>query len=120
MDPTTMLRTAACLFALTALGGLLMAGIRFFGGRNPPAWVAMAHGLLAGAGVTLLAYAAVSASVPRLAVISLVLFLLAALGGLVLNLRYEWNRLLLPASLVIGHAVVAVLAFGLLLAAAWG
>ena len=120
MDPTTMLRTAACLFVLTALGGLLMAGIRFFGARNPPASVALVHGLLAGAGVTLLAYATATAAVPRLAVISLALFLLAALGGLVLNLRYEWNRRLLPVSLVIGHAVVAVLAFGLLLAAAWG
>jgi hypothetical protein len=49
-----------------------------------------------------------------------VLFLLAALGGLVLNLRYEWNRLLLPAPLVIGHALIAVIGFVLLLAAAWG
>ena len=41
MDPTTMLRTASCLFVLAALGGLLMAGIRFFGKRNPPPWVAL-------------------------------------------------------------------------------
>lgn len=120
MDPTTMLRTAACLFLIAALGGLVMAGIRFFGARNPPPWVALVHGLLAGAGLTLLAYAAVTAAVPQLAVFALVLFLVAALGGLVLNLRYEWNRQLLPASLVIGHAIVAVLGFVLLLAAAWG
>ena len=120
MDPTTMLRAAACLFLIAALGGLAMAGIRFFGGRNPPPWVALVHGLLAGAGLTLLAYAAVTSTVPQLAVFALVLFLVAALAGLVLNLRYEWNRQLLPASLVIGHAVVAVLGFVLLLAAAWG
>jgi hypothetical protein len=119
MDPTTMLRTAAFLFVLTALGGLLMAAIRFFGKRNPPAWVTMVHGLFAAAGVTLLAYAAATASVPRMAIVALALFLLAAAGGVVLNLYYEWNRKLLPAPLVIGHAAVAILAFVLLLVAAW-
>ena len=119
MDGMTMLRTAAWLFVLTALGGLLMAGIRFFGARNPPPWVALVHGLLAGAGVTLLAYAAATADVPRLALVALALFLLAALGGVILNLRYEWNRELLPAGLVIGHAVAAVAGFALLLVAAW-
>jgi hypothetical protein len=120
MDSMTMLRTAACLFVLAALGGLLMAGIRFFGGRNPPPWIALVHGLLAGAGVTLLAYATAIGEVPQLAIVALVLFLLAALGGVVLNLRYEWNRKLLPVSLVIGHALAAIVGFGLLLVAAWG
>jgi hypothetical protein len=119
MDPTTMLRTAACLFVLTALGGLLMAGIRFMGKRNPPPWIAMLHGLLAGAGVTLLAYAALTTTVPAMATIALLLFVLAALGGLVLNLHYEWNRRLLPAPLLVVHALVAVVGFVLLLVAAW-
>ena len=119
MDPTTMLRTAACLFVLTALGGLLMAGIRFMGKRNPPPWIAMLHGLLAGAGVTLLAYAAFTATIPATATIALLLFVLAALGGLVLNLNYEWNRRLLPAPLLVVHALVAVAGFVLLLFAAW-
>jgi hypothetical protein len=114
-----MLRTAACLLVLTALGGLLMAGIRFMGKRNPPPWIAMLHGLLAGAGVTLLAYASLTAAVPATATIALLLFVLAALGGLVLNLKYEWNRALLPAPLLVGHAVVAVVGFVLLLVAAW-
>jgi hypothetical protein len=120
MDPMTMLRTSACLFAIAALGGLLMAGIRFGGARNPPPWLALVHGLLAGAGLTLLAYVSVTAEVPRFAVYALVLFLIAALGGLVLNLRYEWNRELLPKGLVVGHALIAVIGFVLLLVAAWG
>jgi len=119
MDPTTMLRTAACLFVLTALGGLLMAGIRLMGKRNPPPWIAMLHGLLAGAGVTLLAYAALTTTIPATATIALVLFAIAALGGLVLNLNYEWNRRLLPLPLMIVHALVAVTGFVLLLVAAW-
>lgn len=120
MDAMTMLRTSACLFVIAALGGVLMAGIRFGGKRNPPPWLALVHGLMAGAAVTLLAYVSVTSQVPQLAVVALVLFLLAALGGLVLNLRYEWNRQLLPAGLVVGHALLAVIGFALVLVAAWG
>jgi hypothetical protein len=119
MDSTTMLRTAACLFLLAALGGLVMAGIRFGGQRNPPPWIAMLHGLLAGAGLTLLAYAAVTTVLPATALLALALFVLAALGGLVLNLNYEWNRRLLPVPLLVVHALVAVAGFALLLVAAW-
>ena len=119
MDPTMMLRTAACLFLLAALGGLLMAGVRFMGKRNPPPWIAMLHGLLAGAGLTLLDYAAFTSTIPATATLALVLFVLAALGGLVLNLNYEWNRRLLPAPLLVVHALVAVSGFVLLLVAAW-
>jgi hypothetical protein len=119
MDPMTMLRTSAWLFVVTALGGIVMAGIRFFGARNPPPWLALVHGLLAAAGLTLLAYLSAIGQAPGLALFSLALFLLAALGGLVLNLRYEWNRQLLPAALVVGHAILAVAAFALLLVAAW-
>ena len=114
-----MLRAASGLFAIAALGGLLMAGIRFFGKRNPPPWLAMAHGLLAGAGLTLLAYAALTASIPGMAMTALVLFLVAAAGGVVMNLKYEWNRQLLPVPLLIGHALLAVVGFVLLLGAAW-
>ena len=114
-----MLRAATGLFVIAALGGLLMAGIRFFGKRNPPPWLAMAHGLLAGAGLTLLTYAALTASIPRMAMTALVLFLVAAAGGLVMNLKYEWNRQLLPVPLLIGHALLAIVGFVLLLGAAW-
>ena len=47
MDSITMLRTAVTLFAIAAAGGLVMAGIRFSRQVNPPAWLAMLHGLLA-------------------------------------------------------------------------
>ena len=81
MEAHPLLQTACVLFLLAALGGLLMAGIRFGGKRNPPVWLAMAHGGLAVAGVALLAYAVVALAVPMLAVWSLVLFLVAAAGG---------------------------------------
>ena len=120
MEPIVMLQTSAWLFVVAALGGLVMAAVRLFGKRNPPNWLAMAHGLLAAAGLTLLAYASLSAPVPTLAWVALGLLVLAAVGGTVLNLGYAWPRRLLPAGLLAGHAVLAVLGFVALLAAAFG
>ncbi len=67
MDTTTMMKTATILLALTAAGGLLMAIIRFGGADRPPSWIAMLHGLLAGAGLTLLLYAGLTSGIPGLA-----------------------------------------------------
>lgn len=119
IEPMGMLQAAAGLFTLAALGGLVMAGIRFGGKRNPPAWLAMLHGLLAAAGITLLAYAALTRDVPDLAVIAVLLFVLAAGGGAVLSLAYKWKQRLLPSWLVIAHALLAVLGYALLLFAAF-
>ena len=115
-----MLHTATLLFLLTALGGLVMAGIRFAGKRNPPAWLAMLHGLLAASGLTLLAYSVFTGPVPLLATIALVLFLAAAGGGAVLSLAYKWRQRLLPSWLVAVHALVAVAGFLSLLGATYG
>ncbi|KRD34830.1 hypothetical protein ASE35_08870 [Lysobacter sp. Root916] len=122
MEPriTTMLQTATILLAITALGGLLMAIIRFSRKRNPPAWLAMLHGLLAASGLTLLAYAVCTLTVPSSAVLALALFLLAAAGGAVMSLAYKWRQRLLPAWLVVGHATAAVTALALLFLAAFG
>ena len=118
MESATMLMTAVVLFTLTALGGLVMAFIRFGGKHNPPAWLAMLHGLLAAAGLTLLTYATFTTDVPATAKLALLLFLVAA-GGAILSLAYKWKQILLPAWLVVVHATAAVLAFVLLLAAAF-
>lgn len=115
-----MLQTATLLLAITALGGLLMAGIRFASKRNPPAWLAMLHGLLAASGLTLLVYAAFMQQVPALAKVALALFLLAAAGGAVMSLAYKWRQRLLPAWLVLAHALLAATGFVLLLVAAFG
>lgn len=114
MDAMSMLQVSTLLFLIAALGGLVMAGIRFAGKRNPPAWLAMVHGLLAAAGLTLLAYAALAVGVPGMAQLALLLLLLAASAGALLSLRYKWHHLLLPAWLVLTHATAAVLGFLLL------
>jgi hypothetical protein len=114
MDAKQMLCTAWALFALAAVGGLVMAAIRFGGNRNPPAWLAFGHGLLAAAGLTLLAYAAFVAGVSTLATAAAVLLLIAAGGGAILNLGYHWKQVPIPAGLTIGHILLAVTGFILL------
>jgi hypothetical protein len=119
MDAQTMLKTAVVLLALTGAGGLLAAGIRFSGRPHPPSWLAMAHGLLAGSGLTLLLYAGIAAGMPQGAWAGLGLLVIAALGGLVLNLAYHWQRLPLPVWLVLVHAAAAVVGLVLLAIAVW-
>src|SRR6185369_16336272 len=85
LEPILMVRTAAVLLTLTALGGLAMAGIRFAGDKQP---LAMLHGLLASAAVTLLIYAQATVGLPGIALGALILFVFAALGGAYLNLNY--------------------------------
>jgi hypothetical protein len=80
----------------------------------------MAHGLLAGAGLTLQIYAALTSSIPQLAMFALLLFLVAAAGGMVMNLGYQWKQRPLPVPLLVGHALLAIVAFVLLLGASIG
>lgn len=118
MNSATLLCTAITLLAIAALGGIAMALIRFSRNRNPPAWLAMIHGLLAASGLTLILYAMFTVGIPPLAQAGLALLVLAALGGVILNQKYHWQSALLPSSIVIGHAVLAVVGFVLLLLAA--
>jgi hypothetical protein len=114
MDAVTMMKTATILLALTAAGGLLMALIRFGGADRPPSWIAMVHGLLAGAGLTLLLYAGFSTGIPGMAWVGVALLALAALGGVYLNLAFHARLLPLPKGTVVGHAVVAAAGFALI------
>ena len=50
-----------------------------------------------------------------MAQIAAVLFVIAAIGGAVMNLVYQWQQRLLPKPLLIGHALLAVAGFVLLL-----
>ena len=120
MDVHTMLRTAVVLLAITAVGGLLMAGIRFSGRPHPPTIITMVHGLLAASGLTLLLYAAFTAGLPGSGWIGLVLILGAVLGGLMLNLGYHWKNLPLPIWLVMVHGAVAAVGLVVVAIAVWG
>ena len=119
MEPMLGMRTAAVLLTLTALGGLVMAGMRWSGKPHPPTWLAMAHGFIAGAAATLLIYYYFTVGLPPMAQWSLLLFLIATGGGVVLNLNYHWKHVRLPNGLMVVHALVAVTGFVLLLLAVW-
>ncbi len=119
MEPASILLTSTVLLAIAAAGGLVMAGIRFVGDRAPPPALAMVHGFLAGAAITLLLYAAATVGLPGMALVALALLLGAAGGGAILNLNYHWKQLPLPKWLVVVHAGAAVAGFALLVAATW-
>ncbi|HET7161641.1 MAG TPA: hypothetical protein VFI32_03115 [Rhodanobacteraceae bacterium] len=114
MSPHSMLLTSFILFAITAVLGLSMAAIRESRSHNPPAWLTMFHGLPAAAGLTLFLYATFTFGVPSLAVVSLILFLIAAGGGAILNLVYQQRGELLPRWLIYLHLLLAVTGFVLL------
>jgi hypothetical protein len=109
------MQAAAVLFGVAATGGLLMAGMRLRGIPRPPAWLAMGHGLLAAAGLTLLVYAAMTVGLPPMALWATALFVLAASGGAAMNLMFHCKQLPLPIPLMIVHALLAASALVLLL-----
>jgi hypothetical protein len=120
MNIQTILWVVIVLFAITASGGLIMAGVRTTGDRNPPAWLAMLHGLLAAAGLTLLLFAAFTIGLPKYALWGTILLILAAVGGLYLNLGFQERGKLLPKPVMYVHALIAVIGFVLLVLAALG
>jgi len=119
MEPVLIMKTACGLLAIAALGGVTMAGIRFAGKPQPPIWLAMGHGFLSAAALTLLLYAWFTVGLPALASWALLFFLAAAAGGAFLNLNYHWKMQPLPKGLILGHGGIAVIGFALLLAATW-
>lgn len=114
MEPALMMRTALALLTLAALGGVAMAVTRFAKDTNPSSALAMAHGLLAGAALTLLIYAYFTVGLPALACWSLLFLAVAAAGGTYLNLRFHAAKVPLPKGVVVGHAMLAVVGYGLL------
>ncbi len=115
MEPHSLILTSVILFALAAGGGMLMAGMRLRGTPRPPAWLAMGHGLLAAAGLTLLIYAACTVGVPNIVLIAIGLLVAAAVGGVIMNLMYHVKEMPLPLPLMTAHAALAVVALALLL-----
>jgi hypothetical protein len=109
-----MLRIAVFVFALAALGGLVLA-IRHFKGQDRPWPLAILHGLLGAAGLGLVLVPVLTASVPSLAKTALALFVAAALGGFILFAAHARNKPL-PSPVVLIHAGAAVVAFILLVA----
>jgi len=107
---------ATILFAIAALGGVIMALMRFSGRDFPPLALAVIHGLFAAAGLIALLLVAFGPGVATSVRIALLLFLGAAIGGFVL-FSYHMKKRPLPISYIVVHGLVAVIAFLILIAA---
>ncbi len=105
---------ALVLFAIAAVGGLILAVIRFRGQPYPPLGLAVVHGLFAAAGLVALIAGVAQGHAPSRATIALILFIVAALGGFVLFFTHL-RKTALPKALIVIHALVAVVAFIILL-----
>lgn len=116
-EPYLALRSAALLFALAAAGGVLMLLIRLRGAPRPPTLIAMVHGLVAAAGLTLLLYFGTLHAIPALAWAAAGVFVAAAAIGLWLNVRFHAQDRPLPVAGILVHAAVALVAFALLVVA---
>jgi FtsH-binding integral membrane protein len=108
-----MLVVSAILFAVAALGGLVL-GVSGLRQRDLPVWLSVIHGLAAAAGLITLILGVVQGNAGSLLFTSLVLFIIAALGGFLL-LSYHIRKKPHPKGLIVIHALVAVVAFVLLL-----
>jgi hypothetical protein len=106
--------TAIVLFAIAALGGLVMALMRFGGRELPPLGLALLHGLLAAAGLVALIVALVSHGYTIATIIALLGFVGAALGGFYL-FSLHMKKQALPIPYVVVHGGFAVISFVILL-----
>jgi hypothetical protein len=104
------------LFAVAALAGVTMAAMHFRGKTPPRAVLAVLHGLFAAAGLVVLLLAVLKAGFSGAPGIALGLLLVAALGGFALLSAHLRGRAL-PNGLVVGHGLLAVAGFLVLLAA---
>jgi hypothetical protein len=103
---------ATVLFAIAALGGAFLAALRFQK-KDLPFPVAILHGLLAASGLVALLLAVMNGSATGAGKIALGLFVVAALGGFFLFSLYLRKREL-PIPVVLIHAIVALVAFAIL------
>jgi hypothetical protein len=108
------MNVALALFAVAALGGIVLAIIRFKGQPYPPMALALVHGAVAAAGLVTLIVLVAQAQGSSSAKTALVLFVVAALGGFALFFHHV-RKVALPVWLVVVHALVAVVAFLILL-----
>ncbi len=111
-----MYLTSIILFALAALGGIVLV-TRRLQERPLPMWLAILHGVLAATGLTLLIIGVVmSDAPPSLLQGAIIVFLLAALGGLILFSMHLQGKAL-PIFLMFAHGIIAVAAFLMFLGA---
>ena len=106
-----MIAASIAFFALAAILGVLLLTM-VLKDRNRPKGVLFLHGGMAATGVALLIVYSLSRS-PR-PIESLILFLVAASGGIFMGVR-DLLAYKVPKWLAVGHGLLAVAGFGFLL-----
>ena len=118
-----MLWASIILFAVAAIGGSTLATLRI-ANRPLPLWLCLTHGLLTAAALVLfLAALLVNVATTATDVAALLLFLVAIIGGEVmfsLHSSGDPSGDSIPLPLVLGHGLLAAVAFILLLIRAIG
>ncbi len=104
-----MIYIAITLFALAAVGGIIMVIIKM-SGNDTPLLLAVGHGVLAAAGLVLLILVSVQSPGNTLMNISLLLFVLTTAGGFLLFSYYIRKRPL-PNALIAVHAFAAIVSY---------
>ena len=104
-----MLTYAVIVFAIGALGGLVLASYVLRGNLAP--WpVSLLHAALGAIGLLLVIYAAISAGISTAALTALVILIIAALGGFYLASIHLRGQVA-PKGIVFVHAGIAVIGF---------
>ena len=106
-----VLGAATWLLSVAFVSGLAMAIIRYATDRPSPPLVAKLHGFAAMGAVTLLSLGWADVAFPRFGLYGLLTLLVAAAGGLFLNLGYHWKQKPLPEWLVFAHMSIAFVGF---------
>ena len=109
-----MLTVAVIVFAVAAVGGLVLA-LHVLRGKFAPWPLSLLHAGLGATGLVLLLLVVQQGLAGSLAAWSLGLFVVAALGGFYLASLHK-RQVLPPKGVVVLHALLAVSGFGLLLA----
>ena len=113
-----MYQLSLALFAVAAVAGLTMAIMHFRGTSPPKTVLAVLHGLFAASGLIVLLLALIKTGFGGKPGIAFGLLVAAALGGFVLVSSHVQQKRL-PSGLVVGHALLAVTGFVILLLAQW-
>src|SRR3546814_927735 len=104
-----MFNAALIVFAITAVGGLVLAA-HVLRDKFAPWALSLLHALLGAAGLVLLIMLLLQGAAPQRVLAGFVLLLVAALGGFFLA-SFHLRKRLPPKAIVVVHAGVAVIGF---------
>ena len=114
----SILTIAAIVFAIAAIGGLVLAK-NLFSDKLPPWIISLVHAALGATGLVLLIFAVFQGNTASRLTAALGILIVAALGGFFLA-SFHIRKVIAPKSIVIIHAGVAVVGFLTLLSLVLG